>query len=202
MRLERSLKLLTTSLFLSFSVAVLANKAGEMAPDFEAVDSNGKTHQLSDYRGKTVILEWTNHECPYVKKHYESGNMQRLQKQAVDDGIVWLSILSSAPGKQGYTTAEQANEIIEKHQAKATARLLDPQGTIGRLYDAKTTPEMFIIDPNGMILYDGAIDDKPSFNPKTLEGATNYVVETLAAVDAGRQIAVTSTPPYGCSVKY
>ncbi len=189
-------------IMLLISSPVWANKAGVMAPDFTLVDTHGNSHTLSDFRGKTVVLEWTNHECPYVKKHYESGNMQQLQTDATADGVVWLTILSSAPGKQGHTSADEANALIKKHGAKATARLLDYDGTVGRLYDAKTTPEMFIIDAEGMIQYDGAIDDKPSFNPKSLEGATNYVTATLTAMADGSEIAVTSTPPYGCSVKY
>lgn len=189
-------------LLISISLHASANQAGVMAPDFTLVDTQGNSHSLSDFRGQTVVLEWTNHLCPYVKKHYESGNMQQLQADATDSGVVWLTILSSAPGKQGHTTAEEANAIIEKHQAKATARLLDYDGTVGRLYDAKTTPEMFVIDADGMIQYDGAIDDRPSFNPKSLEGATNYVTAALTALANGSDLAVTSTPPYGCSVKY
>ncbi len=201
--IKRNLKhVFNVLILLSISMPVWANKAGVMAPDFTLVDTNGNSHSLSDFRGKTVVLEWTNHECPYVKKHYESGNMQQLQADATADGVVWLTILSSAPGKQGHTSAEEANELIAKHGAKATARLLDYDGTVGRLYDAKTTPEMFIIDTDGMIQYDGAIDDKPSFNPKSLEGATNYVTASLTAMAEGNEIAVTSTPPYGCSVKY
>ncbi|MFC3194043.1 redoxin domain-containing protein [Marinicella sediminis] len=191
-----------TLISVSISLPAWANKAGEIAPDFTLTDTHGNSHTLSDFRGKTVVLEWTNHECPYVKKHYESGNMQQLQADATAEGIVWLTILSSAPGKQGHTTADEANEIIRQHEAKATARLLDYDGTVGRMYDAKTTPEMFIIDASGMIQYDGAIDDKPSFNPKSLKGATNYVTATLTAMAEGSEIAVTSTPPYGCSVKY
>ncbi|MCX7553634.1 redoxin domain-containing protein [Marinicella sp. S1101] len=201
--LKQNKNLLLSGLVLMvISLPLWASKAGVMAPDFTLVDTNGTSHSLSDFRGKTVVLEWTNHECPYVKKHYESGNMQQLQADATADGVIWLTILSSAPGKQGHTSAEEANAIIKKHGAKATARLLDYDGTVGRLYDAKTTPEMFIIDANGMIQYDGAIDDKPSFNPKSLEGATNYVTATLTAMAEGSDIAVTSTPPYGCSVKY
>ena len=194
--------LILTALLSLASLPVWASKAGVMAPDFTLTDTHGNSHSLSDFRGQTVVLEWTNHECPYVKKHYESGNMQQLQADATADGVVWLTILSSAPGKQGHTSPEEANDIIRKHGAKATARLLDYNGTVGRLYDAKTTPEMFIIDAEGMIQYDGAIDDRPSFNPKSLDGATNYVTATLRAMANGDEIAVTSTPPYGCSVKY
>lgn len=200
---KRNIKQVMNALILILiSMPLLANKAGVMAPDFTLVDTNGISHSLSDFRGKTVVLEWTNHECPYVKKHYESGNMQQLQAEATKNGVVWLTILSSAAGKQGHTSAKEANAIIEKHGAKATARLLDYDGKVGRLYDAKTTPEMFVIDAMGVIQYDGAIDDKPSFNPKSLEGATNYVTATLTAMTDGSEIAVTSTTPYGCSVKY
>jgi len=202
MHLKPASTILISVLMCTVTAYAWASKAGVMAPDFTLVDTHGKTHQLSDFKGKTVVLEWTNHECPYVKKHYESGNMQQLQADATNDDIVWLTILSSAPGKQGHTSAAEANELIAKQQAKATARLLDYDGTVGRLYDAKTTPEMFIIDAQGMIQYDGAIDDQPSFNPKTLEGANNYVTAALTAMAAGNDIAVKSTPPYGCSVKY
>lgn len=200
--LKSTVKTLICTGLLTLSLPLWASKAGIKAPDFTLPDTHGNSHSLSDFKGQTVVLEWTNHECPYVKKHYESGNMQQLQAEATEDDIVWLTILSSAPGKQGHTSPEEANEIISKHGAKATARLLDYDGTVGRLYDAKTTPEMFIIDADGMIQYDGAIDDKPSFNPKSLEGATNYVTATLTAMATGNDIAVTSTPPYGCSVKY
>ncbi len=195
-------KLINGLLLLLISMPLWANKAGVMAPDFTLVDTHGNSHSLSDFRGKTVILEWTNHECPYVKKHYGSGNMQKLQADATADGIIWLSILSSAPGKQGHTSAEEANEVIKQQGAKATARLLDYDGTVGRLYDAKTTPEMFVIDAQGMIQYDGAIDDQPSFNPKSLEGANNYVTAALTSMANGTEIAMTSSTPYGCSVKY
>ncbi|WP_223789426.1 redoxin domain-containing protein [Marinicella meishanensis] len=202
MQLKPASTILLSVLLCTASACAWASKAGVMAPDFTLVDTHGNSHQLSDFKGKTVVLEWTNHECPYVKKHYESGNMQELQADATADDIVWLTILSSAPGKQGHTSPEEANAIIDKHQAKATARLLDYDGTVGRLYDAKTTPEMFIIDAEGMIQYDGAIDDQPSFNPKSLEGANNYVTAALTAMATGSEVAVKSTPPYGCSVKY
>src|ERR1700751_3606578 len=139
-----------------------AVKVGEPAPDFQATDSNGQQHKLSQYRGKFVVLEWHNNGCPYTRKHYESGNMQRLQKDWTGKGVVWFTIISSAPGQQGYVTAQQENDYLKEMKAVPTAALLDPQGDVGRLYSAKTTPHMFVIDPAGVLIYDGAIDDKPT----------------------------------------
>lgn len=188
-------------MLLSFP-AMAAIKAGDVAPNFSGMDTNGKTHQLSDFKGKTVILEWTNHLCPFVVKHYETGNMQKLQKEATENGIVWLSIVSSAQGKQGHTTADEANQIIKDTGAMATARILDAQGTIGKLYDAKTTPEIFIINEEGVVIYDGAIDSISSANHEDVAKATNYVTQALAEKSAGKAIETASTVPYGCSVKY
>ncbi len=182
-----------------------ADKAviGELAPEFSLSDTNGKSHALSDYRGKIVVLEWTNHECPYVKKHYGTGNMQTLQEQATaDENVIWLSIVSSAPGRQGYTTASEANAVIEKAGAKATARLLDPTGETGQLYGAKTTPHMYVINAEGTLAYKGAIDDNPTPRPETVKTAKNFIVPALAAVKEGHMPEITQTNPYGCSVKY
>jgi peroxiredoxin len=181
---------------------VRALPPGSMAPEFKGVDSNGVQHDLSEYRGKWVVLEWANQGCPYEQKHYLSGNMESLQKQWTGKGVVWLSIISSAPGQQGYVTPSQENDYLQKMKAAPTAALLDPKGVIGHLYDARTTPHMFVIDPEGKIVYQGAIDDKPSPDPATLKGADNYLNDALNAAMAGKPVAVTSTRPYGCSVKY
>ena len=179
-----------------------AVEVGQMAPDFTAVDTNGVEHTLSDFKGKNVVLEWSNHECPFVVKHYEPGNMQKIQKMATDNGAIWITIVSSAEGKQGAVNAEEANKIMEEVGANSTARILDPSGEIGKMYGAKTTPHMFVIDKEGKIAYMGAIDSDSSFQQSSIEGATNYVVEALESLNAGEEIEVTSTKPYGCSVKY
>src|SRR5579864_7624499 len=151
--------LLIALLLTSLAQAV---KVGEPAPDFQATDSAGQQHKLSQYRGKFVVVEWHNNGCPYTRKHYESGNMQRLQKEWTGKGVVWFTVISSAPGQQGYVTAQQENDYLKEIKAAPTAALLDAQGDVGRLYSAKTTPHMFVIDPAGVLLYDGAIDDKPT----------------------------------------
>ena len=183
-------------------VLVAAAKVGQPAPDFTGTASSGKTFRLSDYRGKYVVLEWHNNGCPYVGKHYNSGNMQRLQKQWTGRGVVWFTIISSAPGKQGYVTASEENEYLAKMQAAPTAALLDPTGDIGHLYEAKTSPQMVVIDPQGLVIYDGAIDDKPTTDLNDVPGATNYVNLALEQAMAGKQVGTPTTRPYGCSVKY
>jgi len=182
--------------------ALWAAKVGDTAPDFTATASNGKTIRLSDYRGKYVVLEWHNNGCPYVGKHYKSGNMQRLQKEWTSRGVTWFTVLSSAPGKQGYVTASEENDYLAKMQAAPTAALLDPSGEIGHLYDAKTSPHMIVINPQGVIIYDGAIDDKPTTDLSDISGATNYVSLALEQAMAGKQVETPATRPYGCSVKY
>jgi peroxiredoxin len=179
-----------------------AVKVGEPAPDFQATDSNGQQHKLSHYRGKFVVLEWHNNGCPYTRKHYESGNMQRLQKDWTGKGVVWFTIISSAPSQQGYVTAQQENDYLKEMKAVPTAVLLDPQGDVGRLYSAKTTPHMFVIDPAGVLIYDGAIDDKPTTDQADIQGAKNYVSQTLEEAVAGKPVSTPTTRPYGCSVKY
>ena len=199
-----TLMILATAAVL-FGFAPLTNAApvvGEAAPEFTAVDTNGVEHSLSDFRGKNVVLEWSNHECPFVVKHYEPGNMQKLQAAATEKDAVWLTIVSSAEGKQGNLSAEEANKVMEAVGAKSTARILDPSGEIGKLYDAKTTPHMFVIDKEGTLAYAGAIDSDSSFKQSSIEGATNYVMAALESLDKGEEIKVTSTKPYGCSVKY
>jgi peroxiredoxin len=183
-------------------LALAAVGVGKPAPDFTGVDSNGQSHRLSDFKGKTVVLEWTNHDCPFVVKHYSTGNMQALQREATGDGIVWLSIISSAPGKQGHVSPEQANELTASRKAAPSAVILDTSGDIGRLYGAKTTPHMYVIDGSGTLVYMGGIDDRPSSRKSDIEGANNYVRTALNELAAGKPVTDASTRPYGCSVKY
>ncbi len=179
-----------------------AVQAGVAAPPFTAIDSKGKQHALAAYKGKTVILEWTNHECPYTVKHYATGNMQALQKAATDSGAVWLTVVSSRPGTQGHVNGLEADKLTDDRRAHPTAVLLDPKGDLGRLYGARTTPHMYIVDQAGMLAYMGGIDDQPSASHATVKTARNYVREALEALAAGRPITMASTRPYGCSVKY
>lgn len=182
--------------------AAWAARVGAPAPEFTATDSNAKVHKLADYKGKVVVLEWHNQGCPYVKKHYDSGNMQRLQKEWTARGVVWLVVISSAPGKQGYVTPAQANEYLVKMNSAPTAVLLDPEGTLGRLYDAKTSPHMYVIDAKGVLVYNGAIDSKPTSDAADIPSSTNYVRQALEEVMAGKPVSVPTSTPYGCSVKY
>lgn len=182
--------------------ALAAPKIGAAAPHFTAVDTNGKTHNLADYKGKTVVLEWHNVDCPFVKKHYNSGNMQALQKAATADGVAWLTVNSSAKGLQGHLTPQAANELLAAQKAAPTAYLLDTDGTVGRLYEAKTTPHMYVIDPKGTLAYMGAIDDKPTANPEDIKTANNYVTAALASLKANKPVENAATKPYGCAVKY
>ncbi len=179
-----------------------AAKVGEPAPAFTASATTGAPVSLADYRGKLVILEWTNHECPYVRKHYESGNMQALQKESVGQGVVWLTIISSAPGEQGYVTPAQADELTTSRKAAPTAVLLDPKGTVGRLYGATNTPHMYLVDKAGNLVYAGAIDDKPTTRRADVQGASNYVRAALQEVTAGQPVKTPATRAYGCTVKY
>jgi peroxiredoxin len=183
-------------------LTISAAKVGQLAPDFSGSASNGKTYQLSDYRGKFVVLEWHNNGCPYTRKHYESGNMQKLQKQWTGQGVVWFTVISSAPGKQGYIEANDENKYMATMGASPTAALLDPTGAIGHLYDAKTTPQMIVINPQGTIVYDGAIDNRPTDDVKDVPGATNYVNLALTQGISGHPVETAATRPYGCSVKY
>ena len=176
--------------------------AGELAPDFTLTDSTGAERSLTDFKGQVVVLEWFNPECPFVRKHYGSGNMQALQAAATARGVVWLTIVSSAPGRQGHLLPEEASAVIRNEESRQTALLLDPKGTVGRLYGAKTTPHLFLIDPEGRVRYAGAIDDRPSVNPDDIPGATNYVQRALDELLAGQPVSITTTKPYGCSVKY
>lgn len=176
--------------------------AGEPAPAFQLPDAGGKTRSLEEFKGKFVVMEWLNPDCPFVRKHYDSGNMQRLQETYTGKGVTWLSINSSAPGKQGHLTPETAKAFVAERGAVSTAILLDPDGTVGRAYGAKTTPHMFIINPQGVLIYAGAIDDTPSPDPADVEGARNYVAAALDAALAGEPVATPQSKPYGCSVKY
>ena len=175
---------------------------GKAAPDFSLISTTGATNALSAFKGKYVVLEWTNFECPFVKKHYGTGNMQSLQKTYTGKGVVWLTINSSAPEKQGYFAAEKWNEMIKEKGAASTALLLDPDGKVGRLYGAKTTPHVFVINPEGVLIYMGAIDDKPTFKPEDVKTAKNYVQMALDAAMEGKPVETPSTQSYGCSVKY
>ncbi|MAI61685.1 MAG: thioredoxin family protein [Micavibrio sp. TMED27] len=177
---------------------------GSMAPEIEAVDvMSGEAFKLSDHKGKVVVLEWTNHGCPFVVKHYGSGNMQKVQKEALaQDNVEWVTIVSSAPGRQGHVTAEEAKAIVEKEGASVSAKLLDETGEIGKAYGAQTTPHMFVIDAEGKLAYMGAIDDNSSPNPKTVEGAKNYVLAALSDIAAGKPVEMAQTRSYGCGVKY
>jgi peroxiredoxin len=177
-------------------------QVGSTAPDFSLTDTHGRTHRLSEYRGKIVVLEWYNPDCPFVGKHYRSGNMQQLQKEYTAKGVVWLTVDSSAPGEQGNYPAETLNQISNKVGAVRTALLLDPDGNVGHAYGAKTTPDMYIIDSKGSLVYRGAIDNKRSTNEADVKTATNYVRQALDAVLAGKSVPVSATQPYGCTVKY
>jgi peroxiredoxin len=179
-----------------------AVRVGEKAPDFTATDTNGQSHKLSDYSGKFVVLEWHNRGCPYTQKHYNSGNMEKLQREWTARGVVWFTVISSAPGKQGYVTAADENAYVKEMNAAPTAVLLDPTGAVGHLYDAKTTPQMFVINPQGVLIYNGAIDDKPTTDTADIGTAKNYVEQALEEAAAGKPVSITSTRPYGCSVKY
>ena len=198
-------KLLLAALTSLIGTAVFAADAppiGSAAPDFSLTDAKGKTHSLSQYKGKYVVLEWFNPQCPFVKKHYGSSNMQNLQKQFTDKGIVWLTIDSNAPGTEGNLTAEQAEKVTSAWKTHQTALLLDTDGKVGRAYGAKNTPNMVIINPEGKIVYEGAIDSKATPNPADISSSTNYVKVALEESLAGKPVSNPKTKPYGCSVKY
>jgi peroxiredoxin len=175
---------------------------GSPAPAFTATDSHGQSHSLDQYRGKYVVLEWHNQGCPYTKKHYVSGNMQSLQKEWTAKGVAWFTVISSAPGEQGYVTDPQENAYLAQMHADPTAVLMDANGKLGHLYGAKTTPEMYVIDPNGRLIYEGAIDDRPTPDTSDIKGADNYLSDALTESMAGKPVLKSYTRPYGCSVKY
>lgn len=185
-----------------FALAAAEPGVGEAVPHFRATDMHGKIVNLSDYRGKTVVLEWTNAGCPFVQKHYKSGNMQKTQAAATAQGAVWLTINSGAPGKQGHVSGPEAQKHVAAVGAKPTTYLLDPQGLIGKGYGARTTPHMYIIDGQGRLAYKGGIDDKPSADVADIATARNHVLAALAEMKAGKPVSVKETRPYGCSVKY
>jgi peroxiredoxin len=198
----RNLSLVFGILALSAGAALAGVEVGRSAPDFSLPDTNGQTHQLSQYKGKWVVLEWYQPDCPFVRKHYGSGNMQALQKEYTAKGVVWLSIDSSAPGEQGNYPADKLNEIASSQGAARTALLLDPEGKVGHEYGAKTTPDMYIINPEGKLVYEGAIDNKPTTALNDIKTATNYVKVALDDSMSGKSVPQTTTRPYGCSVKY
>jgi peroxiredoxin len=179
-----------------------AAKVGAPAPAFTLPATAGNPVSLADYRGKLVVLEWTNHECPYVRKHYETSNMQALQKEATGQGAIWLTLISSAPGEQGHVSPAQANELTTGRKAAPTAVLIDAKGTAGKAYGATNTPHMYVIDKNGVLVYAGAIDDRPTSRRSDVQGAQNYVREALQAVASGQPVKTATTRAYGCTVKY
>jgi peroxiredoxin len=199
------MKKLLTTLSLLLTAATLcaaAPKVGEPAPDFTLTDLQGKQHSLADFKGKYVVLEWNNPDCPFVHKHYDSGNMQKLQQEAEKKGAVWLTINSGAQGKQGAYSPEKLQQILKEKNASPTAYLLDPEGKVGRAYQAKTTPHMFVINPQGNLIYDGGIDNKPTPDQADIAGATNYVRAALTESMEGKPVSTATSKPYGCSVKY
>jgi peroxiredoxin len=201
-QISKKLAGFTSAIVVLASLSFAAVKTNEKAPDFTLTDINGMSHSLSANKGKYVVLEWINHGCPFVKKHYESGNMQSLQKQWGEKGVVWLSVASSAQGKEGYMDAAEWKKAIETHKSTATAVLLDTDGKVGKLYGAKTTPHMYVINPEGVLIYQGAIDDKASADKADIKGATNYVSAALTEAMAGKKVTTPTTKSYGCSVKY
>ena len=202
MSITKSINLLYIALLLFPALLVAGEQAVEQAPAFELVDVEGNKHALSQYDGKLVVLEWFNYGCPFVQKHYKSDNMQNLQEKYTEKGVVWLTIASSAPGKQGYLTPEKAAELDILDNAEPTAILLDHDGSVGKQYGAKTTPHMFIINKEGKVVYNGAIDSIRSTETEDVPKAKNYVSQALNELLAGKDVSVNSTKPYGCSVKY
>jgi AhpC/TSA family len=184
------------------AIPLAAARVGDSASDFTATGSNGQAYKLADFRGKFVVLEWHNQGCPYTIKHYQSGNMERLQKEWTAKGVVWFTVISSAPGQQGYVNAAQENDYMKRMNASPTAALLDPNGQLGHLYNAKTTPQMVVIGPTGTMLYNGAIDDRPSSSMSDISRAKNYLTQALTEAMEGKPVSTPTTRPYGCSVKY
>jgi peroxiredoxin len=185
-----------SALVLAGASAVLAVKIGEPAPMFTGTDNQGQQVNLGSYKGKWIVLEWHNKDCPYIIAHYGAGNMQKLQKEWTAKGVVWLSIISSGPGKAGYVTPAESVAYVKQQNAAPTAVILDPTGAVGHLYEAKTTPHMFVIDPRGILVYDGAIDDKPARNASDV-GGTNYVSAALTEAMAGKPVTTPTSRPYG-----
>ena len=201
--MKKTILTLTIGLLLAGASALYAAvETGQPAPDFTLTDTKGATHTLSQHKGQYVVLEWLNHDCPFVKKHYNSGNMQALQKEYTGKGIVWISINSSAEGKEGYSTPDIADALTKEKNAAPTAVLLDKDGNVGKQYGAQTTPHMYVINPEGILIYQGAIDSKASADPNDIPSSTNYVKAALDQSMGGQQVAEASTKSYGCSVKY
>lgn len=193
---------LAGSVFVLAGVAQAGVASGQPAPEFSLVDISGKAQKLSDYRGKYVVLEWFNSECPFVQKHYESGNMQALQARYTQKGVVWLGINSTSPNHSNYRDAARSQAILKQWKSVPTAFVLDPDGKVGLQYGARTTPHMYVIDPKGMLAYVGGIDDKPSISPRDIPTARNLVAAALDDALSGKPVSTPSAPPYGCSVKY
>lgn len=191
-----------SGLFVNSAQAQQAAELGKPAPDFKLSDMNGKEISLSQFNGKPIVLEWLNYGCPFVKKHYGASNMQKLQSTYVQKGVTWISISSSGPGREGYMSAAEALTATAEHAAHPTTVALDPDGKVGKIYGARTTPHMFVIDQNGVLVYAGAIDDQPSADPDSIMEAKNYVAAALDELLAGKTVSVASSDPYGCSVKY
>ena len=187
-------------MFISSAYAVPG--IGDPGPKFNSIDSNGKNVSLSDYLGKIVVLEWTNHDCPYVKRQYETGNMQITQTKAKDMGVIWMSVISSAPGTQGHVSSKEANRLTVLRKAKPKYVLMDQSGAIGKLYRARTTPHMYVLNKKGILIYNGAIDDDPTSWGEIKPSSKNYVLQVLTELSSGRTITNSTTQPYGCSVKY
>ena len=198
-------KLLLLALTLVSTGALCAAESptvGAPAPGFSLAGADGKTHSLGDFKGKYVVLEWFNPGCPFVQKHYKSDNMQNLQQQFTGKGVAWLTIDSSAPGSQGHLTAEEAKKQMSEWNMHSTALLLDPNGQVGHEYHATNTPHMFVVDPSGKLIYEGAIDSKASYDPADIKGSTNYVATALNEAMAGKPVSTSQTKAYGCSIKY
>lgn len=201
--MRKSLACLTALLVTATTFpALAAPEIGEPAPAFDVLDVDGDRVKLSDLKGKIVVMEWHNPECPFVVKHYSSGNMQQIQKTTQSQGVTWLTINSSAAGKQGYMDETKAKEIISQSRATPDHIILDPEGELGHLYDAKVTPHMYVIDEEGTLAYMGAIDSKPTADKEDIAGATNYITQAVASLKAGEKVEVSNTKPYGCNVKY
>lgn len=199
--------IVTGLLALGLGSVLWAAEVGKPAPDFSAVDSKGKVHELKDMKGKFVVLEWHNQDCPFVKSQYAKGKMQGYQNKWTQKGVQWFTVISSAPGKEGYVQASSADQDVKKTKAKVTAVFLDPKGTLGMAYGAKTTPHMFVIDPKGILIYDGAIDNAPRVDEavtKTDNGEpyVNFVDKALTEAMTGKKVTIQSMAPYGCHVKY
>ncbi len=202
MKTPTSLLIVISSFLTTTLLAIDSPTVGSPAPDFSLTDAKGQTQSLAQYKGKYVVLEWFNPQCPFVKKHYGSDNMQKLQEEYTSKGVIWLSIDSSAPGTQGNLTPEQAEKVMSSWKTHQTAFLLDPDGKAGRAYGAKNTPQMFVINPEGKVIYEGAIDSKATPNPADIPTSTNYVKVALDESLGGKPVTISNTKPYGCSVKY